>query len=71
MLFQTITEKGINFKSVFVFNFSIQTNNKVGLSPSKRVGFIYFNEFPFELTKNAFYLFYVIFILEEIFKLLS
>ena len=38
-------------------NFSIEVGYlKVGLLPSKQVGFIYFNESPLKMMNNAFYL---------------
>ena len=41
-----------------------QIDIKVGLSPSKKNCFIYFNESPLEIVKNAFY-----FILKALFVL--
>ena len=43
---------------------------KVGPSPSKKNGFICFNESPFKIMKNAFYFILKAFLARKIFKFL-
>ena len=47
----------------FVFELYTYNINKVGLSPSQKIGFISFNENPLEMIKNTFY-----FILNALFR---
>ena len=41
---------------------------KVGLSPSKKFAFIYFNESPLKMMENAFYFMLKVLFVLEIFK---
>ena len=54
-----------------IFSIIFQSNHKIGLSPSRKVIFIYFNESPLKMMKNAFcFTLKALFVL-EIFKFLS
>ena len=53
-----------------VYSRRFSVNFKVGLSTSKKNYFIYFNEKPLQMMKNAFYFILKLFVL-KIFKLLS
>ena len=48
-----------------------QVELKVGLSPSKQVIFIHFNESPLKMMKNAFYFILKALFVIKIFKFLS
>ena len=45
--------------------------NKVGLSPSKKICFVCFNEGPFKTMKNAFYFIWKALFILKVFKFLS
>ena len=52
------------FEKYRIYRIEVELYFKMGLSPSKKVGFIYFSESPLKVTKNYFY-----FILKALFFL--